>query len=119
MTFESSIDSRALFAWARLLGIKSVRQQLADASSRADTVGVRSAEIEHRAADLRAELDRAHVDADRLRVESAKIRKQAGAELDAARSTLVTLQAQAEAAKQDHSKQRKQAMADFQASAAA
>lgn len=118
MAFESSIDSRALFAWARLLGINSVRQQLAEASSWADMVGIRIAEIEHRAAGLRAELDRAHVDADRLCVESAKIHKQAGAELDAAWSTLVTLQAQAEATEQDHAEQRKQAMKDFQAAAA-
>lgn len=99
--------------------LAAVRQQLADAVSRADKADARIAEIEHRAADLRAELDRAHVDADRLREEVGQARKQAAIELEAAhaatdavRAQLVKLQAQAEAVELAHAEQRKQAAAD-------
>ena len=59
--------------------LAAVRQQLADAVSRADKADARIAEIEHRATDLRVELDRAHADADRLREEAGEARKQAEA----------------------------------------
>ena len=95
--------------------LAAVRQQLADASSRADKAEARIAEIEHRAADLRGELDRAHADADRLRTENADARQQAAAEIeaahtatDAARAELVKVQAKAEATEQAHAEQRKQ-----------
>ena len=45
--------------------LAAVRQQLSEAVSRADKAEARIDEIEHRAADLRGELDRAHADADR------------------------------------------------------
>ena len=106
--------------------LAAVRQQLADASSRADKADARIAEIEHRATDLRAELDRAHADADRLREEASQARKQAVAEVeaahagtDAARAQLVKLQAQAEAVELAHAEQRKQVAADAKTAAEA
>lgn len=99
--------------------LATVRQQLADASSRADKAEARIAEIEHRAADLRGELDRAHADADHLRTENAEGRKQATAEIeaahaaaDAARGEVVKVQARAEAAELSHIEQHKQAAAE-------
>lgn len=88
--------------------LAAVRQQLADASSRADKAEARIAEIEHRAADLRGELDRAHADADRLRTENTA----AHAATEAARAELVKAQAKAEAIEQAQAEQRKQAAAE-------
>lgn len=96
--------------------LADVRQQLAEAVSRADKADARIAEIEHRAADLRAELDRAHADADRLRTENTEARQKAAAEIEAAteaaRAELVKVQAKAEAIEQTHAEQRKQAAAE-------
>lgn len=106
--------------------LAAVRQQLAEASSRADKADARIAEIEHRATDLRSELDRAHADADRLREEAGQARKQAAVELEAAhavtdvaRAQLVKLQAQAEAAELAHAEQRKQTAVDAKTAAEA
>jgi len=92
--------------------LAAVRQQLADASSRADKAEARIAEIEHRAADLRGELDRAHADADRLRTENTEA-------MEAARAELVKVQAKAEAVEQAHTEQRKQTAAEVEAARAA
>lgn len=78
--------------------LAAVRQQLAEAVSRADKAEARIDEIEHRAADLRAELDRA-------RTENAA----AHAATDATRVELVKAQTKAEAIEQAHTEQRKQA----------
>ena len=101
-------------------------QELADAVSRADKADARIAEIEHRATDLRAELDRAHADADRLREDAGQARKQAAAEIEtahagtaAARAQLVKLQAQGDAAEQTHAELRKQTTADAKTTAEA
>lgn len=88
--------------------LDAMRQELADAVSRADKAEARMAEIEHRAADLRNELDRAHSDAERVRLENIEARKQAATEIDAARTELVRMQAKAEALEQTHAEQRKQ-----------
>ena len=102
--------------WKQAQELADVRQQLAEAVSRADKADARIAEIEHRAADLRAELDRAHADADRLRTENTEARQKAAAEIEAAhaateaaRAELVKVQAKAEAIEQTHAEQRKQA----------
>ena len=76
--------------------LADVRQQLAEAVSRADKADARIAEIEHRAADLRAELDRAHAYADRLRTENTDARQQAAAELDTAHAATAVARAQIE-----------------------
>ncbi|MFL9935412.1 DNA-binding protein [Paraburkholderia sp. RL18-103-BIB-C] len=75
----------------------------AEVVGRAVRAEARIAEIEHRAEDLRAELDHAHVDAERLRAELADVRKQAAAEIeaatkaaDAARADLAKAHARAE-----------------------
>lgn len=101
--------------------LATVRQQLAEAVSRADKSDARIAEIEHRAADLRGELDRAHADADRLRAENAQTRQQAATEIetantaaDTARAELAKAQAKAEAIEQAHIEQRKQTTAEIQ-----
>ncbi|MGA3984206.1 DNA-binding protein [Ralstonia nicotianae] len=100
--------------------LAATRQQLAEAISRADKAEARITEIEHRAADLRAELDRAHADADRLRAEQVEAQKKAASEIETAHATteatraeLVKVQAkaeaQAEAQAEAHAEQRKQA----------
>lgn len=106
--------------------LAGVRQQLAEAVSRADKAEARIAEIEHRAADLRGELDRAHADADRLRIENTEARQQAAAEIeathaatDAARAELVKVQAKTEAVEQAHAEQHKQTAAEIAAARAA
>lgn len=115
-----ALDAEKTAAAQQAQELAAVRQQLADAVSRADKTDARIAEIEHRAADLRAELDRAHTDADRLRIESAEARKQATAEIDtahadteAARAELVKVQAKAEAVELANVEQRKQAAAEL------
>ncbi|MGA4074238.1 DNA-binding protein [Ralstonia nicotianae] len=96
--------------------LAATRQQLAEAISRADKAEARITEIEHRAADLRAELDRAHADADRLRAEQVEAQKKAASEIETAHATteatrteLVKVQAKAEAQAEAHAEQRKQA----------
>ncbi|MGV4008815.1 DNA-binding protein, partial [Citrobacter freundii] len=51
--------------------LASVRKDLAQAVTRAERAEAKADEIERRAGDLRAELDRAHVDADQAAVELA------------------------------------------------
>ncbi len=125
-TAVAALAAEKATAGKQALELAAVRQLLVDAVSQADKAGARIAEIEHRATDLRAELDRAHADADHLREEASQARKQAAAELeaahagtDAARAQLVKLQAQAEAAEQTHAEQRKQTAADAKTAAEA
>lgn len=69
--------------------LAGVRAELAVATTRAERAEAKVGEIEHRASDLRAELDRAHQEADQARTE------------------LVRMQARAEAAQEAHQEQRR------------
>ncbi|MFP6975077.1 KfrA, partial [Xanthomonas hortorum pv. gardneri] len=69
-------------------------------------------EIERRAGDLRAELDRAHQDADQVRaavIEAQQATQAATARLDQVRGELATVKAKAEAEREAHQEQRKTA----------
>lgn len=108
----ASLETERAAAAQQAQELAAVRQQLAKAEARID-------EIEHRAADLRDELDRAHADADRLCTENTEARQQAAAKVeaanaatDAARAELVKVQAKAEAIEQTHTEQRKQAVTE-------
>ena len=115
----ASLETERAAAAQQAQELAAVRQQLAEAVSRADKAEARIDEIEHRAADLRDELDRAHADADRLCTENTEARQQAAAKVeaanaatDAARAELVKVQAKAEAIEQTHTEQRKQAVTE-------
>ena len=111
----ATVEAQITVAAQQAQELAAVRQKLADASSRADKAEARIDEIEHRAADLRAELDRAHADADRLRTENTA----AHAATEAARAELVKAQAKAEAIEQAHAEQHKQTAAEVEAARAA
>lgn len=94
--------------------LESTRRQLAEALNRADKAEARIADIEQRAAELRAELDRAHADTERLRAGQAEAQNKAAAKIEAAqtatdslRAELTKLQARVEAQAEAHSEQRK------------
>lgn len=111
----ASLETERAAAAQQAQELAAVRQQLADASSRADKAEARIDEIERRAADLRAELDRAHTDADRLRTENTAAR----AATEAVRAELIKAQAKAEAIEQAHAEQYKQTAAEIEAARAA
>ena len=93
--------------------------QQASAAALAERAEARIAEIERRAEDLRAELDHAHADAERLRGELADVRKQATAEIefatkgaDAARAELAKAQARADTQSEAQAEQLSRAQAE-------
>ena len=99
--------------------LAAVRQREAEAINRAERAEARISEIEHRAADLRGELDRALVETERQRQELAEARAKAADEIesahaatDAARAELVKVQAKADAREEAHTAQGKQAAAE-------
>lgn len=97
---RQSAQEAASAAAAELAG---VRVELVAATTRAERAEAKVGEIEHRASDLRAELDRAHQDADQARTELARqttATQAATAERDQARTELVKVQARAEAAQE-------------------
>jgi len=95
--------------------VEDLRTSKLAAESRAVLAEQRAIEVERRADDLRAELDHAHQDAERLRTELAAA---AAATVEAARRTddlraeLATVKAKAEAADHVHQDQRQQAAAE-------
>ena len=100
--------------------LAAVRQREAEAINRAERAEARISEIEHRAADLRGELDRALAETERQRLELAEARAKAAAEIEAAhaataaaRADLVKVQAKADARDEAHIEQRKQAAAEI------
>ena len=74
--------------------LADVRQQLAEAVSRADKADARIAEIEHRAADLRAELVKVQAKAEAIEQTHAEQRKQAAAEAHRAAERMTKAQAE-------------------------
>ena len=100
--------------------LAAVRQREAEAINRAERAEARISEIEHRAADLRSELDRALAETERQRAELAEARAKAAAEIEAAhtateaaRAELVKVQAKADAREEAHVEQGKQATAEI------
>lgn len=100
--------------------LAAVRQREAEAINRAERAEARISEIEHRAADLRGELDRALVEIERQRAELAEARTKATAEIEAAhtatetaRAELVKVQAKNDAQAEAHAEQGKQAAAEI------
>lgn len=95
--------------------LASVQTELAQAVTRAERAEVKADEIEHRAGDLRAELDRAHQDADQVRAaltEAQQAAQAAIAQLDQVRGELATVKAKAEADQEAHQEHRKAVAAE-------
>ena len=100
--------------------LAAVRQREAEAINRAERAEARISEIEHRAADLRGELDRALAETERQRAELAEARTKAATEIEAAhtateaaRAELVKVQAKADAQAEAHVEQGKRAAAEI------
>jgi colicin import membrane protein len=100
--------------------LDAVRQREVEAINRAEVAEARITEIEHRAADLRGELDRALAETERQRAELAEARAKASVEIEAAhaateaaRAELVKVQAKADAREEAHVEQGKQAQAEI------
>jgi len=100
--------------------LAAVRQREVEAVNRAERAEARITEIEHRASDLRGELDRALAETERQRAELTEARAKARVEIEAAhaatesaRAELVKVQAKADAQVEAHVEQGKQAAADI------
>ena len=118
-TKKQLADSEAKTA-EQVQELAAVRQREAEAINRAERAEARISEIEHRAADLRGELDRALAETERQRVELAEARAKAAAEIEAAhaateaaRAEQVKVQAKADAREEAHAEQGKQATAEI------
>lgn len=93
--------------------LAELRTQHEDSQRRAILAEQKAQETEHRAAELRAELDRAHQDADRLRQE----RDEALRQLAAGNAELAGLRAKMAAEAEQHAEQRKRAAEEVHRSA--
>lgn len=100
--------------------LAAVRQREAEAINRAERAEARISEIEHRAADLRGELDRALAETERQRAELAEARAKAAVEIEAAhtatetaRAELVKVQAKNDAQAEALAEQSRQAAAEM------
>ena len=87
-----------------------VRAELGVATTRAERAEATAAELDHRVADLRAELDRAHADVDQVRAEI----KRTTTDAEGLRNELAAVKAKAEAAEQAHQEHRKEAAKEAQ-----
>lgn len=97
-----------------------LRGQWATAQEQARTAEARVSEITRRADELRAELDRAHQDADQLRgvlSEQRQAHQAIAAQLDQVRAELARVQGKAEAAQAAHQEQRKTVAQEIQRAA--
>lgn len=83
------------------LELAAVRQREAEAINRAKRAEARISEIEHRAADLRGELDRALAETERQRLELAETRAQAAFELERIAKRLTKTEAELDTARKD------------------
>lgn len=111
---ENEVRETAAIAAAELQKLRDelakVRTELGAATTRAERAEATAAELEHRVADLRAELERAHTDVDQVRAEI----KRATTDADGLRSELATVKAKAEAADHAHQEHRKEAAKEVQ-----
>ncbi|MCK6373652.1 MAG: DNA-binding protein [Aquabacterium sp.] len=104
--------------------LAQVRAELGVATTRAERAEATSAELEHRVADLRGELDRAHADVDQVRAELSRAHadvdqargelKRAVADADGLRNELAAAKAKVDAAEQAHQEHRKEAAKEAQ-----
>ena len=118
-TKKQLADSEAKTA-EQVQELAAVRQREAEAINRAERAEARISEIEHRATDLRGELDRALAETERQRAELAEARAKAAVEIEAAhaateavRAELTKVQAKADAREEAHVEQGKQAAAEI------
>ena len=81
--------------------LTAVRQREVEAINRAERSEARISEIEHRAADLRGELDRALAETERQRLELAEARAKAAAELDRIAKRMTKTEAERDTARKD------------------
>jgi len=104
--------------------LAQVRAELGAATTRAERAEATAAELEHRVADLRGELDRAHADVDQVRAELSRAHadvdqargeiKRTAADAEGLRSELAAVKAKAEAAEHAHQEHRKEAAKEAQ-----
>ena len=104
--------------------LAQVRADLGAATTRAERAEAAAAELEHRVADLRGELDRAHADVDQVRAELSRAHadvdqargeiKRSAADAEGLRNELAAVKAKADAAEQAHQEHRKEAAKEAQ-----
>ena len=104
--------------------LAQVRAELGAATTRAERAEATAAELEHRVADLRGELDRAHADVDQVRAELSRAHadvdqargeiKRSAADAEGLRNELAAVKAKADAAEQAHQEHRKEAAKEAQ-----
>lgn len=118
LTKKQLADSEAKTA-EQVQELAAVRQREVETINRAERAEARISEIEHRAADLRSELDRALAETERQRAELGEVRTKATAEIEAAhtateaaRTELVKVQAKADAREEAHLGKAKQMAAE-------
>ena len=111
---ENEARETAAIAAAELQKLRDelgqVRADLGAATTRAERAEATAAELDHRVADLRAELDRAHADVDQVRAEI----KRTTTDAEGLRNELAAVKAKAEAAEQAHQDHRKEAAKEAQ-----
>ena len=90
--------------------LTQVRGELGAATTRAERAEATAAELEHRVADLRSELKRAHTDVDTVRADI----KRTTADAEGLRNELAAVKAKAEAAEHAHQEHRKEAAKEAQ-----
>ena len=104
--------------------LAQVRAELGAATTRAERSEATAAELEHRVADLRGELDRAHTDVDQVRAELSRAHadvdqaraetQRTAADAEGLRNEIAAAKAKVDAAEQAHQEQRKEAAKEAQ-----
>jgi chromosome segregation ATPase len=111
---ENEARETAAIAAAELQKLRDelaqVRADLGAATTRAERAEANAAELDHRVADLRAELGRAHTDVDQVRAEI----KRTTTDAEGLRNELAAVKAKAEAADHAHQEHRKEAAKEAQ-----